>query len=80
MPGRIAQFLCNTSRCHWQQNSNKKLYLCRHGQSEYNSMKRIGGDAGLTEHGEAFAFELADYCENEICVDKTKGEMVKSME
>mmetsp|Transcript_16192 Transcript_16192/g.20986 ORF Transcript_16192/g.20986 Transcript_16192/m.20986 type:complete len:577 (-) Transcript_16192:277-2007(-) len=93
MPGRIAQFLRNTSRCHWAKsylppmgksgsNSSggsgavKKLYLCRHGQSDYNAMKRIGGDGGLTQHGEAFAYSLADYCENELCFNKETGDMV----
>lgn len=49
MPGRIAQFLCNTSRCHWERNPAKRLVLSRHGQSEFNLQGRIGGDTGLTE-------------------------------
>jgi broad specificity phosphatase PhoE/adenylate kinase family enzyme len=79
MPGRISQFLRNTSRCHWSQSQTKipkKLYLCRHGQSDYNAMQRIGGDGGLTQQGEAFAYALADYCENEICYDKSTGDLV----
>ena len=29
----------------------RTIYLCRHGQSEYNAAGRLGGDSGLTECG-----------------------------
>ena len=32
------------------------FFLTRHGQSEYNSMGRIGGDSGLSVHGEFWKF------------------------
>lgn len=35
MPARIAQFLGNTSRCQWARFPSKRLFLSRHGQSEY---------------------------------------------
>jgi 6-phosphofructo-2-kinase/fructose-2,6-biphosphatase len=50
MPGRIAQFITNCCHCHWS--LEKRLFLSRHGQSEYNQLGRIGGDSGLTEMGE----------------------------
>ena len=50
MPGRIAQFITNCCHCHWTK--NKKLFLSRHGQSEYNATGRIGGDSDLTQMGE----------------------------
>lgn len=50
MPGRIAQFITNCCHCHWS--LEKRLFLSRHGQSEYNKLGRIGGDSGLTDMGE----------------------------
>ena len=60
MPGRIAQFLCNTSRCHWERNPAKRLVLSRHGQSEFNLQGRIGGDTGLTEVKDMHGLKLVD--------------------
>jgi broad specificity phosphatase PhoE len=37
----------------------RPLYLTRHGESEYNAQRRIGGDSGLTARGERFARALA---------------------
>lgn len=50
MAGRIAQFITNCCHCHWT--TEKRLFISRHGQSEYNSTGRIGGDSGLTAMGE----------------------------
>mmetsp|Transcript_8045 Transcript_8045/g.18363 ORF Transcript_8045/g.18363 Transcript_8045/m.18363 type:complete len:537 (+) Transcript_8045:97-1707(+) len=64
MPGRIAQFITNCCHCHWT--SEKRLYLSRHGQSEYNATGRIGGDSDLTEMGERYALALRDLAETRI--------------
>ncbi len=37
----------------------RPLYLMRHGESEYNAQKRIGGDSGLTARGQRFGRRLA---------------------
>jgi len=42
---------------HLQQRS---VWLTRHGESEFNVLGRIGGDASLTESGRAYARMLAD--------------------
>ena len=55
LPGRIVQFLANL---HLQQHS---VYLCRHGQSQYNLQGKIGGDSELTPAGEEFARTLGQY-------------------
>ncbi|KAG7312263.1 hypothetical protein JYU34_001735 [Plutella xylostella] len=37
------------------------LYFTRHGESEYNVLGRIGGDASLSPRGQLYAHGLADY-------------------
>lgn len=39
----------------------RPIVLLRHGESQFNAAHRIGGDAPLTERGEAFAQRLADW-------------------
>lgn len=74
MPGRIAQFITNCCHCHWT--NEKKLFLSRHGQSEYNATGRIGGDSDLTEMGERYALALAEFAANSICMDKETGDHI----
>ena len=61
LPGRIAQFISNCCHCHWT--IDKKLYISRHGQSEYNEAGRIGGDSDLTAMGERYALALAQFAD-----------------
>ncbi|XP_022121663.2 6-phosphofructo-2-kinase/fructose-2,6-bisphosphatase [Pieris rapae] len=37
------------------------IYFTRHGESEYNVLGRIGGDANLSPRGERYAHGLAEY-------------------
>jgi len=39
----------------------RTIYLCRHGQSIYNSETRLGGDSELTECGQSYSEKLASY-------------------
>ena len=51
----------------------KKFYLSRHGQSEYNVVGRIGGDSGLSlDHGVSYARALADFAQNTVCMKEGK--------
>lgn len=50
------------------------FYLSRHGQSEYNLLGKIGGDAGLTEAGHEYARRLADFAHNVVGMDVEKDE------
>jgi len=63
LPSRIAQFLVNL-HVH-----KKKIYLSRHGQSEYNRLGKVGGDSALTEHGHAFAVALGKWVEVNVMTD-----------
>jgi len=45
----------------------RTIYLCRHGQSLYNSERRLGGDSGLTECGMLYARKLGNYI-NKLCI------------
>ena len=29
----------------------RNIYICRHGESEYNLLRRVGGDSDLTDRG-----------------------------
>jgi len=58
--GRIVQFLSNLHA------HTTSIYLTRHGQSEYNSSGKIGGDSCLTVMGEAYAKRLAEYASEVI--------------
>jgi broad specificity phosphatase PhoE len=42
------------------------FYLTRHGQSEYNAVGRIGGDSGLSKHGQKYAQVLGEWVEEHI--------------
>ena len=53
LPGKIMQFL---SSLHTMP---RNLYMTRHGQSEYNVLRKVGGDAGLSPLGEEYAVILA---------------------
>ncbi|XP_057343999.1 6-phosphofructo-2-kinase/fructose-2,6-bisphosphatase 4 isoform X2 [Manis pentadactyla] len=39
----------------------RSIYLCRHGESEFNLKGRIGGDPGLSPRGREFARSLAQF-------------------
>jgi hypothetical protein len=45
LPQRIVQFLTATHP------TKHTIYLCRHGQSEYNTTGRLGGNSPITEKG-----------------------------
>lgn len=62
LPSRIAQFLINL---HVQE---RTFFFSRHGQSDYNRLGKIGGDSGLTEHGEAYALALGKWAEQHVMV------------
>jgi broad specificity phosphatase PhoE/predicted kinase len=51
--GRIVFFLTNL------QATKRELWLTRHGESEWNVLGRIGGDAPLSPRGRAYAKSLA---------------------
>lgn len=57
------------------------FYLSRHGQSEYNLLGKIGGDAGLTAAGREYARRLADFAHNvvgtHVTQDEATGEEVR---
>jgi len=46
--------------------SPRTFYLTRHGQSGYNLLGKIGGDAGLSDSGLEYARRLARYAEEHI--------------
>ena len=57
IPGKIVFFLMQV--CRSGLNGNRRIWLTRHGESEYNSLGKVGGDAPLTDRGQAYANALA---------------------
>lgn len=55
LPGRIMYFLMHLNLV------KKPIFFSRHGESQYNECGRIGGNAPLSEEGEAYAHKLADF-------------------
>ena len=43
----------------------RSIYLTRHGESEYNKQKLIGGDSGLTPAGLEYATKLRSFVDKE---------------
>ena len=45
----------------------RTIYLSRHGQSHYNSLKKLGGDSDLTDCGEDYSRSVIGH-NTEICL------------
>lgn len=69
LKGRVAQLVMHLT------NREHALFLTRHGQSDYNVLGKIGGDAPLTADGEVYARKLAEYAQKVICTN-ANGEQV----
>ena len=79
LPQRIVQFLTATHP------TAHKIYLCRHGQSEYNVTGRLGGNSAITAKGVAFSEILGRFALEKICgmrraadSDNTSSEWVET--
>jgi len=60
LPGRLVYLLMNL---HIQP---RRIWLSRHGESEYNVESRIGGDPPLTERGRDYANRLKDWLSGRV--------------
>ncbi|XP_078391721.1 6-phosphofructo-2-kinase/fructose-2,6-bisphosphatase 3 [Cetorhinus maximus] len=47
----------------------RTIYLCRHGESEYNLQGQIGGDSGLSYRGKKFSTALSTFLEEQNLKD-----------
>ncbi|XP_078275608.1 6-phosphofructo-2-kinase/fructose-2,6-bisphosphatase 3 isoform X4 [Rhinoraja longicauda] len=47
----------------------RTIYLCRHGESDYNLKGRIGGDSGLSYRGKKFSTALRTFLEEQNIKD-----------
>ncbi|XP_072135084.1 6-phosphofructo-2-kinase/fructose-2,6-bisphosphatase 2-like isoform X4 [Mobula birostris] len=47
----------------------RTIYLSRHGESEYNSLGRLGGDSGLSHRGKQYAEALRQFVEEQRIPD-----------
>ena len=53
----------------------RKIWLTRHGESEYNTRALLGGNSGLSPKGQAYARQLPD-----IIVDRIPLVSAKSLQ
>ncbi|KAL7538494.1 hypothetical protein ACHAXR_008598 [Thalassiosira sp. AJA248-18] len=68
LPQKVVHFVMNLH------SQPRVFYLSRHGQSEYNLLGKIGGDAGLTDAGHEYARRLADFAHNHVGMEVEKDE------
>jgi len=68
LPLKIVHFVMNLHTL------SRTFYLTRHGQSEYNLLGKIGGDAGLTDAGVEYARRLAQFAKEQISTDEEGNE------
>lgn len=68
LPQKVVHFVMNLHTL------PRVFYLSRHGQSEYNLLGKIGGDAGLTDAGLEYGRRLADFAKNEIGMEVVKDD------
>mmetsp|Transcript_14962 Transcript_14962/g.26901 ORF Transcript_14962/g.26901 Transcript_14962/m.26901 type:complete len:518 (-) Transcript_14962:78-1631(-) len=66
LPGQIVNYLMNI---HTQP---RPLYLSRHGESQYNTLKKIGGNSPLSPMGEEYAKALASWVKENVVNPKEK--------
>ncbi|KAL6745907.1 6-phosphofructo-2-kinase-domain-containing protein [Haematococcus lacustris] len=59
IPGKLVFFLMQV--CKVSLSTVRKIWLTRHGQSEYNKSEKLGGDSSISEAGERYA-ELLPAC------------------
>lgn len=55
---------------------SRPLFICRHGESEFNAINLIGGDCGLSEKGVAFSKALTEYMMAEELTESESKELV----
>ena len=65
LPQKVVHFVMNLHTL------PRVFYLSRHGQSEYNLLGKIGGDAGLTAAGHEYARRLAEFAHNVVGMETT---------
>lgn len=58
-PHLLTQLCLDLQICRSGLTSNRRIWLTRHGESEFNRKGLIGGDAGLTEKGDKYSHALA---------------------
>jgi 6-phosphofructo-2-kinase / fructose-2,6-biphosphatase 2 len=63
LPSRIVFFSMNLH------NTPRRIFLTRHGQSEFNAAGRIGGDGELTETGDDYAHAFAEWTLQNLSIE-----------
>lgn len=66
LPSKVVLFLMNLH------NTPRRIFLTRHGQSEFNETGKIGGDSSLTKLGDDYAHILAEWALSHLPVDEGK--------
>eukprot|EP00466_Bigelowiella_natans_P019247 jgi/Bigna1/127899/aug1.5_g2607 len=69
LPGQIVNYLMNLH------SQPRPLYLSRHGESQYNVLKKIGGNSPLSTRGEKYAVALSKWVKDNVLNPKTYEEV-----
>ena len=67
---KMMRSFVGSSVCHFLSNLHPfehKIFLARHGESEFNVDMRIGGDSGLSLRGEEFARRTGEFAKYVVC-------------
>ncbi len=64
LPSTILSFLVNLEFC------DKPIFMSRHGESQFNELKKIGGDSSICERGKVYAKKLKDFMLNYLSKGK----------
>ena len=65
---KIVYFLMNINV-----NNNRTIYFTRHGESLFNRLGKIGGNAGLTQRGAEYAERLGEWVNDNLVKDENSG-------
>lgn len=60
IPGKIVFFLMQVCKAGMATSQSRKIWLTRHGESEWNTIGMLGGNSSLSPKGEQYAQSLPD--------------------
>eukprot|EP00877_Chromochloris_zofingiensis_P010699 jgi/Chrzof1/5883/Cz16g19090.t1_FBP3A[v5.2] len=66
IPGKIVFFLMQVCKAGMTVGQSRKIWLTRHGESEWNMLGKIGGDSAISARGEEYARLVPDVLEQRL--------------
>ncbi|KIY93214.1 6-phosphofructo-2-kinase/fructose-2,6-biphosphatase 2 [Monoraphidium neglectum] len=66
IPGKIVFFLMQICKAGMAAGQSRKIWLTRHGESEFNVLGKIGGDSLLSPRGAEYAQRLPEILDSRL--------------